>query len=349
MSNTNKSNNDTEDVDEEEKMRLAFQAFMLTGKVAPTEGRNDDTSSKPTSQTTSNASKKKKKKKRQSTGTVASKQITVAPTQSKQSTPQKGSGSTVTYPSPNRQNQSTKKRYYQLLRSFSDKIQYTWMDTDDQILSVLENIVSIRGRLPMEWKLRKRMMSGENCPEIDEGEVWKYCGFQGKPKEADYSFHLQVSDVQLALDHDMTQHEKMIAALRSLMTTLSDFHESLGRLVDTIWQFHLDCCEEISGDAEKDGEEVTLSDEMETLVQNATDLFQMLSVEMYRKQTLITFVVDTTQNDIFGANKQKLVETEGDEPLKVVRKCCKAWPRTAPESSVDERLMMWALALGSSS
>ena len=310
------SPNDNKDA---EQMRLEFEAFMLQGKT--TSAASGDASSANTTMTTSSNSKKKKKKKRPSTGASPQKTLTTTPSDD--------------LPSPNKKmDQSTKKRYYQLLRSFSNKIQQSWFELDNQILAILKSIVGIRERLPLEWKLLKTYDDTARSKEEGlEVEDWKEHGFRGKNENR--PLHLHRDDVQLALENDMEQHEKMISALRSLVTELSECHESLGRVVDTIWTFHLDCQHDIDKVMDDGNEQ-----EFDALVQNATALFQVLSTELYRKQCLITSVIETINDEILGEGSN----TNGSEdtPVEVARACAKYW---TPQ--IDQNLITWVKKLGS--
>lgn len=356
--------------DDAEKMRLAFEAFMLTGKNnAQTPSSLSDTTSQPTSQT----SKKKKKKKKSSVGSTPPQSSKT--TQPMLSTPSKRLDNTdnsvstqsntpsSSHKNQSNQRQSIKKRYYQLLRSFAEKVKLIWMDTDDQLLSVMENIVSIRGRLRQEWSLMhspvmsKKTENEEDQNPQDDNDAWKYCGFQGKPKEDSYSFQLCPSDVQLALSHDLTQHEKMIVGLRSLMSNLADCHDSLGRMVGNIWQFHLDWQNERSEEeGEGEGEENWSREDgiLEEIVLDINNVYQMLSMELYRKQCLVPLVIESTRDELLGSdssNEESKNNNRGgtdnmeDSPLRIARKCSKAWPRSSRESCVDETKLLQVLKM----
>jgi hypothetical protein len=304
---------------DDEQMRLAFEAFMLQGKGAVTSTAAGGDASTTASTTTSTNSKKKKKKKRPSTGTSPQKQTTTPP-----------KTEPISSPSPSKLNQSTKKRYYQLLRSFSNKIQQSWFELDDQMLAVLENIVSIRGRLPLEWKMLSLYDNTRPCKEQGMGgQNWKHAGCRGT-HETQHSLHLHRADVQLALDNDLDQHEKMISALRSLISELSETHDSLGRLVDTIWMFHLDS-QEVILEVEDENKE---QDEMDSLVQNINVMFQVLSTELYRKQSLIPALIGSINDEMLCASLDP-VSTEST-PLEVARICHKDWRR-----QIDGELLAW--------
>jgi len=341
MSNINNTNGD-----DAEAMRQSFEAFMLSGKQQPTNEseKTDDASSLATTQ--SNKTKKKKKKKKKLMGGAAT-------PPKPPSTPSiiNSNSSSIGTPSTSslttKQKSKEKKRYYQLIHSFNDKVIHTWIHIDDQILTVLQNIVSIRSRLPLEWKvLHSSHLKDDNInPQDDDfgrDEEWKQHGLQGKLKETPYSFHLHMSDVQLALNHDMTQHEKMLAAIRTYMTNLSECHEALGRVVDTLWKFQLDCTQDIEEDGEEDDEE---DGGMQNMVDNVTEVYQMLSSELYRKQMLIPQILESTQDEILGIEKGKIVEGSR-KGLQSARDCCKSWDRSSEESCIDESKLSYVLKLG---
>jgi len=313
--------NSPNDEKDAEQMRLEFEAFMLQGK-ATSSATSGDASSANTTITISSNSKKKKKKKRPSTGPSPQKTPTTTPTKD--------------LPSPNKKtDQSTKKKYYQLLHSFSNKIQQSWFELDNQILAILTSIVGIRERLPLEWKLLtyKIYDNTARCKDEEvEVEDWKQHGFRGKNENR--PLHLHRDDVQLALENDMEQHENMISALRSLVTELSECHESLGRVVDTIWTFHLDCQQNI---------DIMLGDqneqELDALVQKATALFQVLSTELYRKQCLIPSVIETINDEVLG--EESNMTGKGDTPVEVARVCAKYWTR-----QINQNLITWVKTLG---
>ena len=315
--------NNTENEDDAEQMRLAFEAFMLKGKGAATSDAGGDIATNTTN--TTSGSKKKKKKKRPSTGPSPQKQKAIPP-------------SPITFSSPSKVEQSTKKRYYQLLRSFSNKIQQSWFEVDDQILAILESIVGIRTRLPLEWKLLNSYDAfGErNDDEKGTEADWKCHGFR-RTSGGHHPFHLHRNDVQLALNNDLEQHEKMMTALRSLIAELSECHDSLGRLVDTIWTFHVDNQQDAD---DTEYEENNEYNDMEILVQNASDLFQILSEELYRKQCLIPSIIATTHDEMLGESSNPI--GAGSAPLEEARRCHRLWSRR-----VDQRLVDWILKLGS--
>ena len=76
--------------------------------------------------------------------------------------------------------------------------------------------------------------------------IWENHGFHHniRKKNTKANACLSGEDVQNALSQDMIQHEKMIAALRSLFANLSECHELILRSLDEITKYHLDCLED---------------------------------------------------------------------------------------------------------
>mmetsp|Transcript_10528 Transcript_10528/g.21073 ORF Transcript_10528/g.21073 Transcript_10528/m.21073 type:complete len:382 (+) Transcript_10528:492-1637(+) len=367
-----------------EEMKRAFEAFMLAGKNKNTQPAVSSSSSAIISQS-QQGKKKKKKKKSSSLKKIDSTNISSqsAPIQSTPSKPSNGieddasCEDSMASPSIRRgqlsqkQQQSVKKRYYQLLRSFADKVQHSWIDIDDQLLSVVQNIVSIRSRLRQEWSLlnspmirkkaeweattEERNRSKPLSLDAQDGgdpSSWKYFGFQGKPREDTCSFHLLSSDVRLALLHDLDQHEKMIAGLRTLMSNLAECHDSLGRLVGNVWQYHLESGALFQRD--KEGQECFEDDDKdyrtyESIVQGINEVFDMLSMELYRKQCLAPAVIDSTDDELLDS-KDGYYDDNGfgddRDSLQIARECCKSWSRKSGCSLVNEHRMFAVLNIG---
>ena len=345
------TDNANDNKDDAESMRLAFEQFMLSGgnnNKAGGKNDNDEVSSVATPLSASSSkSKKKKKKKRPSTGATASPKVVASPSTPIQSPATTSASTPASQSTVNRKN---KKRYYQILRSFNDKVKHTWMDIDGQLLSVMQNIVNIRGRLPPEWKLLSQATRHESTnngasPEQEEKleggifeDDWKSYGHREKSKDSSRLFpHLQIEDIQLALTNDLDQHEKMLAGLRSLMSNLAECHDALGRIVDTLWQFHLECSnEEYSDDNER-------KEGLENIVNSVTSTYQMLSIELYEKQNIVPMVIDSTQDDIFGIGEIGVARgTGGTNSKKLVQNYCDVWKR----SPVDEELLLNVMELG---
>lgn len=374
-------------IDEDAKMarmRQEFESFMLSGKKNTS--ADPSSSHLESSLQSKNKKKNKKKKAKQSLGDNSTADNPRASDDDKGI--DKAPPLTVLGPSTtssaikfcSRSGTTDKKRYFQLLRSFNNKIKHNWLHTDDQLLSIIENIVNIRARLPIEWKVLQLASSPssssvasshshqrgmhprddvDNCGDSNfhrqNDDRWKYCGFLGKPKEMPYSsVHLHTSDIQLALSDDVIQHEKMLVELRKHMSQLAECHDGVGRVVDTLWQFHLDCCSSMV-QKDKEQDEAGVDDGVDIL-QIVTDVFHMLSMELYRKQKIVPLIIGSTKDELLGIRED---ETDfmsrsdkgvggGDDPrgLRTARMCCKVWKRSSDETCVDVNLLAYLFNLG---
>jgi hypothetical protein len=192
---------------------------------------------------------------------------------------------------------------------------------------------------------------------------------------------LLIQDVQLAISNDITQHEKMVSGIRKLMSELADCHNALGRCLDNIWKYHCSLTtttmvvqqemtmvgqqqhqqqvagENINSDDNEEGvvkwEEVEEGDDdrdnnITDIVQLVTDVYHMLSNEIYRKQILILELIESSGGDeslLLG-----IVETRGgrnssnNERLlnsqQIAQKICTVWSsKSANESYVDMNMI----------
>lgn len=360
------------------RMRQEFESFMLSGK----KNKSADPSSchLDSSLQSKHKKKNKKKKAKQSFGDVSTTGIDKAP-------PLTALGPSTTSSASKRclrSGATDKKRYFQLLRSFNDKIKHNWLHTDDQLLSIIENIVNIRARLPIEWKVLQLASSQSsssiasssqqgihpqedfsNCGDANfhrqNDDRWKYCGFLGKPKEMPYSsVHLHTIDIQLALSNDLMQHEKMLVELRKHMAQLAECHDTVDRVVDTLWHFHLGCCSSVVQEDEEQ-DEAGVDDDVDKdaenhILQIVTDVFHMLSIELYRKQKLVPLIIESTKDELLGikedetdfmSRSDKRVEGGNNtHGLQTARMCCKVWKRSSDETCVDGNLIEYLFNLG---
>jgi hypothetical protein len=435
--------------DESEKMRRAFELFMLTGKKKNqqyTEKTKDMSLPSVVVNSTmqQSASMKKKKIKNKNNRQLSVVGLKQIPPKSSSLSDRNGSLSSVettaavaavnvlsttttandvaisvpkaihnnnnNNSSNNSSSSSSIKRYYQLLRTFSNKVQHTWFNIDDQIIPILHNICSIRSRLPLEWKVMQNYSSNNMVVVVsssltnnDNDDSWKNYGYRQKqPRQTRlggavqwYNNHndassssslqaaLQIQDVQLAISNDITQHEKMITAIRKLMSELADCHNSLGRCLDNIWKFHcstttmvgmvvqqemtmmgqaqeqvageyinsddnddeegvVKCEEEKDGDCDRDNNNIT------NIVQLVTDVYHMLSNEIYRKQILILELIESSGGDesvLLGivethvgrksSNNERLLNSQ-----QIAQKICTVWSsKSANESYVDMNMI----------
>ena len=210
----------------------------------------------------------------------------------------------------------------------------------------------------------------------NEDESWKNYGSRKRRPHA-----LQIQDIQLAFINDITQHEKMVLAVRKLMSELADCHNALGRCLDTIWKFHCSTMVVVvqqemimmeqaqqpeqqhmlavenvnSGDDEEgvvkweeggdDDDDDGGDNSITNIVQLVTDVYHMLSTEIYRKQALVLELIESSGGDetlllgvveTRGRNKSRTINERLLSSQQIAQKICTVWSsKSANESYID--------------
>mmetsp|Transcript_21451 Transcript_21451/g.31755 ORF Transcript_21451/g.31755 Transcript_21451/m.31755 type:complete len:371 (-) Transcript_21451:69-1181(-) len=302
------------------------------------------------------------------------------------------------------------KRYWSIYQHFTKRILEEWLDLDDQSHKVIQAIVGIRSRLPMHSSLLYRFQEQRACMVkvalnkhkqegafrgygygySDERILWR-----GDPKGQEYQYGhghghgqqqgmimMEEQDVELALSHDLIQHEKMMDGLRSLFANLSECHEALLRHLDEMAKHHLETewfefheCYGDGGEGDNgagdgngngngngDGDGVSQNcqewNEFASLEKAAglsgimQDIMAMLSMELYRKQCLAYTILETVGDDLVGGggnggggDMETETEWEDLSPKAVADRCLKQWPRDCKAGCIDVKVLADALDL----
>eukprot|EP00553_Chaetoceros_curvisetus_P001571 CAMPEP_0204627826 /NCGR_PEP_ID=MMETSP0717-20131115/14381_1 /ASSEMBLY_ACC=CAM_ASM_000666 /TAXON_ID=230516 /ORGANISM="Chaetoceros curvisetus" /LENGTH=318 /DNA_ID=CAMNT_0051644195 /DNA_START=332 /DNA_END=1288 /DNA_ORIENTATION=+ len=242
------------------------------------------------------------------------------------------------------------KIYWHIFKRFINRVKDEWLDIDDQGYQVVKSIAGIRKRLPSEHKLlrqfrdvvvqkkdwachgTRQVLIASKGEEEEEEEDYE----RGKGAAAPGLGLLSEEDVELALSHDLMQHEKMMSGLRSLFAQLSECHEALFRMLDEMTQHHLECSESFHWDDLPPS--FRRASSLEGLM---GDLLAMFSLELYRKQCMVHQVLDRVQDDLLrntkkgGGGREDDSEWEDLTPQGVVDRCCRLWPKDCSESSIE--------------
>ncbi len=252
------------------------------------------------------------------------------------------------------------KTYLYIFKRFMNRIKDDWLDIDDQAYQVVKSIAGIRRRLPSENKMLRQFKD-----VMVQKKSWACHGIRRalvvakgeEEKNGDYECSsgahvagfglLTEEDIELALSHDLMQHEKMMSGLRSLFAQLSDCHEALMRMLDEMNKHHLDCSESFYwGDLPPSFHRAA---SLEGLM---SDLLAMLSLELYRKQCMVHEVLEKVKDDILrnsksgaGGGREDDSEWEDLTPQGVVDRCCRLWPKGCLESSIEITTLENALDL----
>lgn len=292
-------------------MQLAFQQFMLSGGG----NKNTDGASSGTG----------KKKKNQGT---LEKNL-----QSEQSVVSKNSPSQEHKNSL--QQNKTRKRYRQILEAFQKTLKEDWMDVDDHLGDVMASIVNLRERIRMSskhlWKWEQNLCS-QAPPEYQGFAYRNYPSYSNDIVLG----HLIKDDVELALFHALSQHEKMLAGSRRLLSSLNQAQEVLGRRLDELVKFNLDANQYLCGGEESELKELELF--ASQVVDWSRQVYIALAKELHRKQELVQNVLDSaTDHLLFQEDDEIILDDDDDElsPMEIAEKCHRFWPRGSDGESSD--------------
>lgn len=236
----------------------------------------------------------------------------------------------------NQQMYANIKRYWQIFRNFANTVQKEWLDLDDEAYRVIQAVSEVRNRLSMEAGLELKFQDAmiQKHPWARHGHAFNFS-----------QINIQRQDVELALSHDLEQHEKMMVGLRSLFSKWSECHESLMRQTDVMMMHHFDCRKD-------DYHDVTFSttslENAASLTEVMTNMLKMLSLELYRKQSLVQMILETANDNLVIQDEDKRRwrkrhyhhENESWEdlsPVELAKRCCRQWPRTSQYGCIDSK------------
>ena len=245
------------------------------------------------------------------------------------------------------------KRSWTIFHKFANELKGTWLEIDEQTEQIVKSIAGIRSRLPMHAKLYDRFDRESKNNDLNSHSGYRHSlvreyeetsgeeSFRGNVygwNGNDTSETLNKKDVELAMSHDLIQHEKMMEGLRSLFSVLSESVDALSRHLDEILQHQFD-----SDDLIFPTDLRTSFLKASHLPEVMTDLFQMLSLETYRKQCLahriFETVVDAVMEKSGSGSDIKTDPTNSDwgdlGPRGVVDRCSLLWPRNSKHSEID--------------
>lgn len=210
------------------------------------------------------------------------------------------------------------KEYINLFKRFVSRVKGEWMELDDQTFHVVQAISGIRSRLPMESQLLY------NLRQESRTESWSV---HGNMNALGNHFFLRLQDVQLGLSYDLLQHEKMMEALRRLLSNLSDCHESLLRMLDGMMKHNLECAENYGG------RNVLLTPSFQkaaSLSSLMSDALEMMSLELYRKQILAQMIFDSAEDDLLVVTAKERFDEQGE------LNWSKQWSRDSENSCIQK-------------
>ncbi len=188
-----------------------------------------------------------------------------------------------------------------IFRAFQGRLQ-EWKDLDTQLEAVLGSVSNLRDRIWWETK---------HFQDLEDRKPWMHCSFRSSSRIVT---SLNGNDVQLALSHDLLQHERMLSSSRTLIGSMAQVLDGMGRRLDEWMMMQL---------------EAPLSEQGHASLEKAQDLFVFLAEELYRKQELVKKVLDSCSD---GLVEKETREGVGN-PRSLSRQCSVEW------CSVDSEML----------
>lgn len=232
------------------------------------------------------------------------------------------------------------KQYWKIINAFQGTLERDWLHVDDQLEQVVSSISNLRGRIKMESQYLEEFAKDET-----NTLPWKQCGYRCSSAS---DGGLTRDDVELALSHDLLQHEKMMAGARALLASQSQAQDALGRRLEELMLFHMDTLSMMQQDLDACPSSLLT---IMGVVDKLQSLYASLALELYRKQMLIQDVLDAVNDELLARDDDEdgLLRSDGGmevNPRRVAEKCVREWPRGSKYSQVDATVLNGLLELG---
>jgi hypothetical protein len=218
--------------------------------------------------------------------------------------------------SPRLQSPGSAKKVQSVAFSFAKTLVNEWLETDDTLQEVVQSISGLRERL---WHTSQALAAFK---EREELAGWKRFGYRGGNGAETV---LTRDDLQLALDYDLRQHERMMHALRRSLSTLHQAQEALGRRLD---EYHRLVDFDLSNNYR-----FILS------LEECQSLFVASASELYRKQALADEILDSVHNLLLFHDSERAlmtIDAENPDPRRLARRCSERWSRHHEQSFLVE-------------
>jgi hypothetical protein len=215
-----------------------------------------------------------------------------------------------------------------IFKAFQGRIR-DWDDANEQSGLVLGSIRHLRDRIGWESDHLRNVggaaPSSSSSSSSSTEPPWNGWGFR---ESASSNYAIQVDDVELALHHDLLQHERMLGALRGLLSSMALATDAMGRRLDEWMIARLQSDGDGGGAAPPPG----------ATMEAAQGVYSFLSEELYRKQVLVQEVLDSCHDGLVDP-ESKDTYRRGD-PRQVAGNACKEWPPKDNEKQRDvDRLL----------
>ncbi|CAJ1930542.1 unnamed protein product [Cylindrotheca closterium] len=196
-----------------------------------------------------------------------------------------------TISTPSSSSKKGTKRFGPIVTAFRGRVE-AWVQADSQLNNVLHSILNLRNRI--WWERKKLEDSNQNK------NSWHCTGF----RQSNHSFLLK-EDLETAFSHDLLQHEKMLAGARTLISSMAQAQDGMGRRLDEF--------------LEMEG----LTDAAQNIQDAMLQVFHFLGEELYRKQCLVSRIMDSCHDGLLSDDLKE--EKLDGNPRSVAKQCYNAW------------------------
>lgn len=182
-----------------------------------------------------------------------------------------------------------------------------WLDTDDTAYEVMQSIANLRERI---WHISKQLASMKLSAKQAE---WKRNGYRNIDDDNEL---LNIDDLELALHHDVLQHERMLTSLRKILSAMAQEQEALGRRLDEFYKLD---------------EANTQTIQVSFLsLEDCQVLFTATASELYRKQIMTEKVLNSVDDRLLYRED---ADDDGssvidESPRRLAQRCSEHWSRT---------------------
>jgi hypothetical protein len=225
------------------------------------------------------------------------------------------------------------KKYWQIINAIQGTLERDWLHVDDNLERVVSSISNLRKRIYLESRQLYKMKTSVT-------KKWSGCGYRGQNEGG-----VTVDDLELALSHDLLQHEKMMAGARMLLSSLSEAQEALARRLDELFLHHMDTVYVVQSLGCETLPSLLV---VMTAVDKLQQVFSSLALELYRKQVLVQTILDAVNDNLLVREEEEEEENGAIHvsPRRVAEKCLREWPRDSEASEVNVAVLEGLLALG---
>ena len=200
-----------------------------------------------------------------------------------------------------------KKRGYRIvLRAVQGRLE-EWMELDQKLEDVLRSIANFRDRIYWESHFQRKHsdVSDERCmlmwnqkKAAKQRPSWKDYGFRTRSSIHSNDNMLFKEDISLALDHDLLQHERMLTALRSLLASLAQTVQEIGRRLDE-WMLE-NLSDQNDGVSHRTGFKIFLKGQK--TIELAQEVYSRLAFDLYSKQKTARQILDSCHDGLLGGD-----------------------------------------------